>query len=148
MLSMQVNNDSLFAEQIAQDEIDVARPTIKLTPVAYIMEDVEGPRFRGRNAASLYYTPDQQVIVRLPSDWGKRFYEYEAATQIPDTHPVWNALRDPNRKADEPIQIRQSEEGDIGKPADPALIKWFETTLEPQLQKDYADLRKAQGLEP
>lgn len=27
--------------------------------------------FSNRTAASLYFTPDQQVIVRLPSDWGK-----------------------------------------------------------------------------
>jgi hypothetical protein len=148
MLSMQVNNDRLFAEQNAQDEIDVARPAIKLTPIAYILEEVEGPRFQGRNAASLYYTPDQQQIIRLPSSWSKKFHEYDQARIVPETHPVWNALRDQNRKTDEPIRIRQSDEGDIGKFADPALIKWFEEILEPQLQEGYAELRKAHGLEP
>lgn len=148
MLSMQVNN-SLFAEQDAQGEIDVARPTIKLTPVAYIMEDVEGPRFRNRTAASLYFTPDQEAIIRLPDSWRTNpFFDYEDATQVPNTHPVWAALRAPSRKADEPIQIRQKDEGDIGQPADPQLIKWFRETLEPQLQKEYAEYRKVQGLDP
>lgn len=117
-------------------------------PVAYVMEESEGPRFRGRSAASLYFTPDQQAIIRLPSSWCKnRFFDYEEATQIPSTHPVWEILKNQKQHSGEVIQIPESKEDDIGEPADPKLIKWFKEILDQQLQKETAEYRRAQGLE-
>ncbi len=147
MLNMKVNNDALVnVEQIAQNETDVARPVPLLVPVAYVQEDGEG--IYSRSAAALYFTPDEKSIVRFPSDSGNQFYDYDRVTQVPETHPVWAALKDPGRKTGEQIIIPQSQEGRIGEPADPSLVQWFKSILEPQLQKDYAEFRKAQGLKP
>jgi hypothetical protein len=145
MLSMKIENDALFNdEQTAQSENAVARPAIKLTPVAFVQEDGEG--IYSRCCAEMYFAPDEQTIIRLPCNYsGDLSYDYDKATQVPETHPVWAALKDPKRVPDKEIKIFQSAEGPIGSPANQMDAFWLKGILEPQIRQQIEEL-KASGL--
>ncbi len=149
MLTTSINNDALFGQGLSNIEqttlsvINVVRLVPTLIPLAAIFGDGEG--HYSRYVAEFYSLPDGEAIIRLPFDDA---YKYVEATQIPDTHPLWAVLKDPNRDKRIPITIMRSKEGPVGEPANPRDVAWLKSILEPQIKRQLEELRRAESIEP